>query len=99
MAGDTEHKRGYRTIFRSISQVHSDTQSSSFANNNNNNNNGTSRRLSRSPIPDVAIISAPDACCECQDDGGKATDLQLRARSMQDLNDGAENRLRRQTVS
>ncbi|XP_070074504.1 rho GTPase-activating protein 15 isoform X2 [Drosophila takahashii] len=47
MAGDAENKRGYRTIFRSISQVFyaNAKNSSSYnnpSNNNNNNNNNTS---------------------------------------------------------
>ncbi|XP_017064577.1 putative uncharacterized protein DDB_G0292292 isoform X2 [Drosophila eugracilis] len=45
MAGDAENKRGYRTIFRSISQVfYANAKNSSNSNNNNtsNNNNNTS---------------------------------------------------------
>lgn len=39
MAGDAENKRGYRTIFRSISQVfYTNTKNSSPQNNNNINN-------------------------------------------------------------
>lgn len=127
MAGDTEHKRGYRTIFRSISQVfsanhkhnhshsHSQNQSGSQNNNHisssNNNNNynynssssssSSRRNVLLSPLPDIEVDSfpLPEACSECQEKAVQQKESSLRARSMLDLNDVAESRLRRQTVS
>lgn len=54
-----------------------------------------------SPLPDIEVDSSPlpEACSECQEKAVQQKESSLRARSMLDLNDVAESRLRRQTVS
>ncbi|EDW04631.1 GH12992 [Drosophila grimshawi] len=79
MAGDSENKRGYRTIFRSISQVftsnskHTHTQNNNHhtSNNNINNNNNNSNNINNNKsVSGMATLSVklpqpqpPDANC------------------------------------